>query len=305
MQQETSRLFMVRPAHFGYNEQTALSNTFQNPITDIEHFEVKVLQEFDSAVATLRAADIDVWVIDDTIDIIKPDAVFPNNWISTHEDGTVILYPMLTPNRRAERRKDVVESLQKNYQVAKIIDLSSHESTNEFLEGTGSIVFDHTAKLAYACISPRTHLSVLEKLCTEIGYSPITFRSIDKKGVEVYHTNVIMGIANDFALVCLESIPNVDERTLVSRSLTESGKEVIAISLEQVSCFGGNVLSVKSRVGKNYLALSQKAFSSLSPHQIEAIEQYTNLLPISIPLIETIGGGSVRCMLAQNFLKKI
>lgn len=293
---------MVRPAHFAFNEQTAESNSFQNIPTEIADIQTKVLTEFDAAVATLRNAGVDVWVIEDTDEVIKPDAIFPNNWISTHEDGTIILYPMLTPNRRAERRLDVVEYLKANYQVSRVLDLSHYESSNEFLEGTGSIVFDHESRLAYACLSPRTHLSVLQQLCKHIGYKPVSFRSVDENEMEVYHTNVIMGIGKGFAVICLESIKNMDERKLVCDSLIHSGKEIIDISFQQVKCFGGNVLSVCNVEGKQFLALSASAFSSLTKNQTERIEKYATILPISIPTIETIGGGSVRCMLAQNFL---
>lgn len=304
MQQETSKLFMVRPAHFAFNEQTADSNSFQNIPKDIVDLQAKVLAEFDHAVHTLRQEGIDVWVIEDTKDIIKPDAVFPNNWISTHEDGTIVLYPMLTPNRRAERRNDVVAALQAKYKVSRLVDLSSYESQNLFLEGTGSIVFDHTARLAYACISPRTDLQVLQYLCAEIGYQPLVFHSEDEHAKAVYHTNVIMGIGTNFVLICLDSVKDKTEHDLLVKSFEISSKQIIEISFAQVKAFGGNVLAVRNDVGKQYLALSASAYYSLSEEQIEQIERHAALLPISIPTIETIGGGSVRCMLAQNFLKE-
>ncbi|MES2480005.1 MAG: arginine deiminase-related protein [Bacteroidota bacterium] len=294
---------MVRPAHFAFNEQTAESNSFQNAPEDISGMQTKVLAEFDSAVATLRDVGVDVWVIEDTDNVIKPDAIFPNNWISTHEDGTVVLYPMLTPNRRAERRMDIVESLKENFEVSRILDLSSYEGTNEFLEGTGSVVFDHEACLAYACLSPRTHLSVLQHLCDEIGYKPVVFHSVDEQGQDVYHTNVVMGIAKEFVVICLESVRDEQERALLAKSIETSGKEIIDISFNQVKCFAGNVLAVNNELGENYLALSVTAYSSLSEGQKERISRHAAFLPISIPTIETIGGGGVRCMLAQNFLK--
>jgi hypothetical protein len=304
MNQESPQILMVRPSHFAYNEQTAESNSFQNIPQDISDIQSKVLAEFDAAVATLRNAGIDVWVIEDTDGVIKPDAIFPNNWISTHEDGTIILYPMLTPNRRAERRMDVVEDLKANYEVNKIIDLSAFEKSNEFLEGTGSIVFDHKSRIAYACLSPRTNKSVLEKLCTEIGYKPITFHSVDKSGKEVYHTNVIMGIGDGFAIICLESIKDLEELKILKNTLIASGNKIIEISMDQVLSFGGNVLTLRNLSGEKYLALSSSAYQAFTQKQIEEIKEYATLLPISIPTIEKIGGGSVRCMLAQNFLKK-
>lgn len=304
MQQYSSRVFMVRPAHFAYNEQTAESNSFQNIPQDSTGIQAKVEAEFDAAVATLRDAGVDVWVIEDTEDEIKPDAIFPNNWISTHEDGTIVMYPMLTVNRRAERRIDVVEYLKANNTVARVLDLSTYESSNEFLEGTGSIVFDHEARIAYACLSPRTHLSVLQHLCQQINYKPIVFHSTDEQGMDVYHTNVIMGLGKGFVVVCLDSIKDAVEREQIINSIKGSGKEIIDISFAQVKAFGGNVLAVSNKEGKQFLALSASAYSSFTEKQIEAIEQYAALLPISIPTIETIGGGSVRCMLAQNFLKE-
>lgn len=304
MNQETSRLFMVRPAHFGYNEQTALSNTFQNKETEIEALQEKVLAEFDAAVTTLREAGLDVWVIEDDALVIRPDAVFPNNWISTHEDGTLVLYPMLTPNRRSERRADVVQILKEQFYVNRLIDLSSYEAENKFLEGTGSIVFDHTARIAYACLSPRTDRALFEALCKKIDYTPLSFRSVDEANVEVYHTNVIMGIGKDYAVICLESISDQKERAAVIAALNLAGKEIIDISFEQVKCFCGNVLSFINQEQKPLLAMSLKAFNAFDKNQIETLERHTKIVPIAIPTIETIGGGSVRCMLAQNFLNK-
>ena len=304
MQQYSSRIFMVRPAHFAFNEQTAGSNAFQNIPQDCTDIQSKVEVEFDAAVAALRQAGVDVWVIEDTGDAIKPDAIFPNNWISTHEEGTIVLYPMLTPNRRAERRIDVVEYLKANNSVKRVLDLSHYESSNAFLEGTGSIVFDHEARIAYACLSPRTHLTVLQDLCQQINYKPIVFHSTDEQGQDVYHTNVIMGVAKGFVVVCLESVKNEAERDLLVNSIKDSGKEIVAISFAQVKSFGANVLAVSNKEDKQFLALSASAHLSFTQKQIEAIEQYATLLPISIPTIEQIGGGSLRCMLAQNFLKE-
>lgn len=305
MQQYSSRIFMVRPAHFAYNEETAESNSFQNIPQDSTDIQSKVWAEFDAAVATLRDAGVDVWVIEDTDEVIKPDAVFPNNWISTHEDGTIILYPMLTPNRRSERRMDVVEYLKTNNKVTRVLDLSHYESNNEFLEGTGSIVFDHEACIAYACLSPRTHLTVLQDVCQQINYKPIVFHSTDEQGQDVYHTNVIMGVCKGFAVVCLESLKDAEERNLLVKTIEGTGKEIIDISFAQVKSFGGNVLAVSNKEGRQFLALSASAYSSFTEKQIEKIQQYATLLPIAITNIETIGGGSVRCMLAQNFLKEL
>jgi hypothetical protein len=197
-----------------------------------------------------------------------------------------------------------VEYLKANNTVTRVLDLSHYENSNAFLEGTGSIVFDHEASMAYACLSPRTHLTVLQDLCRQLNYKPIVFHSTDEQGQDVYHTNVIMGVAKGFVVVCLESVKNEAERDLLVNSIKDSGKEIVAISFAQVKSFGGNVLAVGNKENKQFLALSASAHHSFTQKQIEAIEQYATLLPISIPTIETIGGGSVRCMLAQNFLKE-
>ena len=303
MQQISERIFMVRPAHFGYNEQTAASNTFQNVHESIGNPQHIAQKEFDQAVQKLQDAGVQVWVIEDNPDTVCPDAIFPNNWISTHKDGTIVLYPMLTPNRRSERREDVVVSLKKDYEVSRIIDLSKYEQQEKFLEGTGSIVFDHEARLAYACLSPRTDQNALIALCEQLSYTPLCFHSVDEHGIDVYHTNVIMGIGRGFAMICLDSIPEKQERDAVVATLTAGQKEIIEISFAQVKSFAGNILAIENNKGEQIVALSESAFIALNEQQKKSLEQYCTLLPISIPNIETIGGGSVRCMLAQNFLK--
>ncbi|MFA6149706.1 MAG: arginine deiminase-related protein [Chitinophagaceae bacterium] len=300
-QQNTGNIFMVRPANFGFNEQTALSNTFQQDGAHISNVQQKAKQEFDSAVEKLRSAGINVWVIEDTDDSIRPDAVFPNNWISTHENGTIILYPMLTENRRKERRSDIVDTLRQNYFVSKILDFSNYENKHQFVEGTGSIVFDHTNRFAYACISPRTNKELLEEICSAINYKSITFRAVNQSGIEIYHTNVLMSIGEDFAIICLECIADEKERSNIKDSIEKSGKEIIEIRFDQMNSFAGNAISLSSDQ-KNILALSQTAYNSLIPEQKIRLEQYCTLLPVRIPTIETIGGGSLRCMIAQNFL---
>lgn len=304
MQQSAPSVFMVRPAHFGFNEQTADSNVFQHqPELGID-LSQKALLEFDAAVENLRKAGALITIFEDEAGTVCPDAVFPNNWISTHADGTVILYPMFTPNRRLERRADIVAALQEHYQVSRILDLSSNEQQGTILEGTGSIVFDHDARKAYACLSPRTHESLLLELSDLINYEPVAFHSTDKKGKEVYHTNVIMGIASSYAIVCLESITREQERTNIVTQLNAAGKEVIDISWEQTLHFCGNILELEDQHGSSLLALSAKAFAAFTTNQISRIEKYSNLVPLEIPTIETIGGGSVRCMIAQNFLPR-
>jgi hypothetical protein len=293
---------MVRPAAFAFNEQTAVSNAFQQTPGEESGISEKAVAEFDAMVAQLRAAGVDVWVIADTPEPVKPDAVFPNNWISTHSDGTIVLYPMCTPNRRLERRDDLVAQLRENYQVSRILDLSAAEQEGRFLEGTGSIVFDHEARMAYACLSVRTDSSLLQELCREIGYTPFTFHATDEQGQDIYHTNVIMGIGSGYAVLCLDSVRDTVEKEGLIQSLQQAGKAIIDISQEQVKVFAGNVLSLKNNNAEPLLAPSASACASLQPAQKAILEQYTQLLPLSIPLIESIGGGSVRCTMAQNFL---
>lgn len=293
--QQPSKLFMVRPVSFGFNVETAQSNSFQKnetpPLTIVN-------EEFDRMIDLLQAHEIDVTVFEDSAMPVKPDAVFPNNWISTHEDGTVVLYPMMAENRRLERRLDIVEYLQKNYDVKRVIDLSIHEKDGKFLEGTGSLVFDHINKIGYACRSQRTSENLVEKICHELDYKAVIFDSVDKDGRPIYHTNVMMGIGKKFAVICLDSIRSESDQDRVLDSFAQTDHKIIAISYEQMAAFAGNLIEVKSGSGEPVVLISQTAFQSLLPGQLNAISEFSDVLPISIPLIETIGGGSVRCMVA-------
>lgn len=304
MMQSTSHVLLIRPAKFGFNRQTAVSNFFQKKL-EVEENELSklALVEFDSAVSTLRANGINVTVVDDTENPEKPDAIFPNNWISLHPDGTAVLYPMQAQNRRTERRKEIIELLKQNFEINQIKDFSVFENENRFLEGTGSIVFDHVNKIAYACLSPRTDKELLLKLCSILGYKPCYFHAWDKTGNEIYHTNVMMCIGEKFAVICLDAIKNKEEKTMVSKTLSNNGLQIIEISLDQMENFAGNMLHLKSQGKKNILTLSQSAFNSLGFEQKHQIEQYCVLVPLSIPTIETIGGGSARCMIAEIFLQ--
>lgn len=300
--QSTHSVIVVRPANFRYNAETAVSNFFQNTVESsaLEQSQ-KVSEEFNFLLSTLKKHRIEVRIIDDTDLPIKPDAIFPNNWISTHAEGIICLYPMLTPNRQAEVRWDVVESLKQSFVVSDVLDLTPHIEKNEILEGTGSIVLDRTNQIAYACLSARTNESLFWKLCQNLGYTPITFEAYDKKGKSIYHTNVMMSIGSKYAVICLESIP-ADQREKVSKSLSNSGLEIFEISQSQMSNFAGNVIELTSTAGKKFLMLSQSAFDSLSAQQKSGLSQYVELVPIPIPTIEKIGGGSIRCMIAENFL---
>lgn len=286
-----------------FNEQTATSNAFQvKPSEAQEIISQKVQREFDQFVHTLKNKGVNVLVFDDTPQPIKPDAVFPNNWVTFHENGTVILYPMCTPNRQHERRLDIIETLKKQFNVNEILDLSPYEQEGKFLEGTGSIVFDHDNKIAYACLSPRTDKWLFEKVCSHLNYTPISFFAHDQNGTEIYHTNVMMCIGKGFAVVCLESISDKTERDSLLQQLSSSQHQIIDISFEQMHQFAGNMLEVKGNDEMRFLVMSQSAFKTLSEIQKEQLQRYCELLPMSIPTIETIGGGSARCMMAEVFL---
>ncbi len=295
-------IIMIRPANFGYNVETAKSNSFQNSL-ESNNIESTVLAEFDGMVRALRSAGIAVDVYDDSPLPIKPDAVFPNNWFSTHPDGKIITYPMLAENRRLERRQDIIETLTNHYQYSSILDWTHHENEQRFLEGTGSIIFDHIHKTAYACESPRTDIKLLEQLCAKIGYLPISFQSHGLDGTAIYHTNVMLSIGEDIALVCAESIPFEMEKRLLLKALKKHHK-VIELDFSQMNQFACNCLEVERKDQKNALVMSTTAKNSLRIDQIEKIEDYLEIVAVTIPTIETIGGGSARCMMAGIHLKK-
>ncbi len=305
MGQIASTILMVRPASFGYNAETAANNVFQTnlPLTRDEVQE-KVLQEFDQFVQTLRQNDVEVIVVQDTEEPAKPDAIFPNNWFCTLQDGTVAVFPMYAPNRRIEKRDDMLRNLTDMYDTRDLEDWSEYEAESLFLEGTGSMIIDHVHKLVYACLSPRTNKAVLDRFAHAHGYKPVTFFARDENGVEVYHTNVIMSIGETYAVICLESIKEEAERIALSQRLIATGHEVIPITLAQVYAYAGNMLQVQNKQGKKFTVLSQQAYHSLTAEQKNILNIHSNLLPININTIETIGGGSVRCMMAEIFLEK-
>lgn len=302
--QYTAHLLMVRPACFQFNEETALSNSFQKNINELDATQIKekAIAEFDNYVNTLRSHGINVTVIQDTTTPAKPDAIFPNNWISMDKDGTVFLFPMLTPNRRLEVRSEIIDILKQKYCINEIKDFTFYVNENKFLEGTGSMIFDHPNKIAYACLSPRTNKKLLIEYCMLIGYKPIYFSASDEQQQLVYHTNVMLTIGDKFAVICLDSIIDKSEQNTVVRQLENDGHEIINISFAQMGFFAGNMLQVQSKDGKTFLVMSQTAFDSLTSTQIAQIEKYTSILSVQIPTIETIGGGSARCMLAEIYL---
>jgi len=299
--QTTSHLLMIRPVHFTFNEQTAVNNAFQTAAAD-NSTPQKALQEFDNFVALLTKNGIDVTVINDTPTPHTPDSIFPNNWISFHNNGSVLLYPMYAINRRQERKPHVIETLSKKFTITNTIDFTHYENENIFLEGTGSMVLDREKKIAYACISPRTDRKILEDFCKQMFYTPILFHATDGNNSAIYHTNVMMCVADKFAVVCLDSIQNDKEKSEVVFSLEQSGKQIIPITLEQMNNFAGNMLQVHNQEGKRFLIMSSQAYHSLTEHQINLLQSFNTILHTSLETIETNGGGSARCMLAEIFL---
>ncbi len=299
--QTTNHILMIRPVDFKFNEQTAGNNKFQVASTEID-VQTEALKEFDGFVDLLRKNDVDVTVVDDTLQPETPDSIFPNNWVSFHEDGSVYLYPMFSENRRLERRKEILESLKTRFELNHVNDLSFYEMQYAFLEGTGSMVLDRTNKIAYACLSVRTDEEVLKNFCMLTGYEPVVFQAVDGDNFPIYHTNVMMCIGNRFAVICLDSIRNAEERMQVSISLKGSGKEIIEISLEQMNKFAGNMLQVSNAAGESLLVMSEQAYLSLNAEQVKALEQYSRIIYAPLYTIEKNGGGSARCMLAEIHL---
>lgn len=300
-----STILMIRPAAFGVNEETSANNYFQSSvITNQEDLQAKTLIEFDQMVATLRSHHIDVVVIDDTPEPIKPSAIFPNNWLSTSPNGTVFVYPMFAPSRRAEKRDDILFFLNEKFIVNNVQDWSEYEVEGKFLEGTGSMIIDHDNRVIYACYSSRTDVSVLEKYADANGYMAIIFVVTDKEGFPVYHTNVAMALGENFAILCEEAIEEEWELIAVKQLLESTAHEMIRITRDQMHQFAGNMLQVKNKKDDKFLVMSQTAFDSLTEDQRERLSSYSTLLPIAIPAIEKAEGGSVRCMMAEIFLEK-
>ena len=264
----------------------------------------KALKEFDDFVELLRKKGVDVTVIDDTLDQETPDSIFPNNWISFHDGFQIFLYPMFSENRRLERRQDIIDTLDKTFVIDRITDMSTSEERGVYLEGTGSMVLDRENEIVYACLSVRTHQEALKYFCEKTYFTPVTFHAVDADGFPIYHTNVMMCVGDHFAVVCLESIKNEDEKAILLRSFEENGKEVIEISLDQMNHFAGNMLQVLNANDEPLLVMSEQAYLSLNQEQITALEQYNELIYSPLYTIEKNGGGSARCMLAEIHLDK-
>ncbi len=303
--QITDTVLMVRPAAFSFNAETAANNFFQQHTSESsEALQQKALAEFDAMVDILRKHDINVIVIEDTSEPVKPDAIFPNNWFSTNASGIVSVFPMNAPSRRLEKRDDIIQSLTNKFIVNDVHDWSEFEAEAQYLEGTGSMVMDHENKIVYACLSPRTHKTVVEKFAAANGYRAMTFTAHDLEGREIYHTNVMMCIGEGFAVICPKAITDHDERVAVAQLLEVTGHENIYITHEQMNAFAGNMLHLKNKSGDRFVALSQTAFDSLEDEKKERLSNYGHLLPTNVSTIEQVEGGSVRCMMAEIFLQR-
>ena len=301
-QQSAAAVLMVRPACFGFNAQTADSNSFQRAGAAGQ---ATALAEFEGVAHALREAGILVLIAADTPSPVKPDAVFPNNWVSFHGDGTVALYPMLAANRRLERREEIIRQVAREggFRVSRTVDFTHHESQDKFLEGTGSLVLDRVRRVAFACSSPRTDLDVLGDFAQQLDYDLVTFDALDAEGRPIYHTNVLMAVGSVFAIVCGECMPNASHRAAVFAKLRESGHDILDISRAQMRQFAGNVLELTTPSGR-ILVMSSTALGSLSARQRAQLESHARIVEVAIPHIETIGGGGVRCMLAEIHLPK-
>ena len=300
--QSTNSVLMIRPSRFYPNPETAADNAFQRDADrDLEALTLMAKKEFDAAVQTLRAAGVNVRVFEDTAEPEKPDAVFPNNWISMHHDGRIALFPMYSALRRRERRQDIVEELRKHYRVTEVIDYSRFEDEGCCLEGTGSLVFDHLNKIAYVSLSNRSNPKVIRRFAEDFSYEPMMFTSIGSDGQPIYHTNVMMCIGTAFAIVGLEMIPNEAERQQVRARLEKTRKEVVELSADQIANFAGNAIELHNKGGEKLLVLSGRADRALNENQRERLSRYTRLVPLELPTIE-LGGGSARCMIATIHL---
>jgi hypothetical protein len=292
---------MIRPVNFGFNAETAVNNAFQVAGQDAAAQE-KAKKEFDGFVQLLRQNGVDVTVVNDTPEPHTPDSIFPNNWVSFHNDGTIILYPMFAVNRRQERKPEVIQQIGSRFDIRHTVDLTTYEPQDKFLEGTGSMVLDRDKKIAYACISPRTDKTILSDFAKKMNYRPVAFTAVDEKGRAIYHTNVMMCVADKYVVICLDSIADATERAMVVEVIKESGKEIITITLEQMNHFAGNMLQVENVKGKKLLVMSSQAYMALSADQVKKLESYNQILYASLDTIETNGGGSARCMMAEVFL---
>ena len=308
MGQATNSILMIRPINFGYNEETALDNHYQIKDSIIKNSNESAQNEFDNMVKNLKQNGISVHVFQDDENDYTPDSIFPNNWISFHENGDVGLYPMYAKNRRLERKPEVLEFLEnEGFVVSNIVDYSSAESENKFLEGTGSMILDRENRIAYCSISNRSDEDLFIEFCEDFEFTPVLFnsyQSVGDKRLSIYHTNVMMCVAADYVIICLDSIDDRKQRKNVSDFINQSGKKLIEISERQVESFAGNMLELINDNGESILVMSQSAKDSLNENQKNIITKYSRILSCDINTIEVCGGGSARCMIAEIFLPK-
>lgn len=311
MKQITNTILMIRPVNFRMNEQTAINNFYQRELLNLTSREIqeKALKEFDNFVEKLRAIGVHVIVIQDTKIPDTPDSIFPNNCISFHHNGTVVIYPMFAENRRGERREDILDTLEEEgFKIKDIIDYTSAEDENIFLEGTGSMMLDRINKKAYCALSPRADEELFIEFCEDFEYTPIVFHAYQSVGTKrelIYHTNVMMALTDKYAIICLDAIDDKKERNNIIHHIQESGKEIISINEKQVNNFAGNMLQVLGKNEKPYTIMSEAAYHSLDQFQILKIETETEIIYSNLDTIETCGGGSARCMMAEVFLEDI
>lgn len=310
MNQTTNSILMIRPVAFRMNEQTAVNNYYQKVLDGLtpETVNAKAQAEFDTFVNKLRMVGVDVTVVDDTINPDTPDSIFPNNWISFHENGDVVLYPMFAENRRAERREDILDTLEdKGFVINEIMDYTLAEEDNVFLEGTGSLLLDRENSKAYCALSPRADEELMIEFCEDFEFTPVIFEAFQTVNGErklIYHTNVMMCLGDTFAVICADCIDDKKERKMVLDSLKGDDKEVILITEDQVNNFAGNMLEVKGSDDRRYLVMSSSAYNSLTKKQIAQLEEHITIIHSSLDTIEACGGGSARCMMAEIFLPK-
>ena len=301
--QNTSNLLMIKPVNFGFNEETASNNAFQFKDSNSD-VQTRALNEFNNYVKKLEENGINVLVVEDTPKPYTPDSIFPNNWISFHEDGRLCLYPMFALNRRQERKNTVMDAINNKFSVKNIVDLTKFENENLFLEGTGSMVLDRENKIVYACLSERTNIKVLNEFAKIFGYSIASFNAVDKNGLPIYHTNVVMSVSEQIVVICLDTVNDASEKEMLLSTIKKSNKELLEISFEQMSNFAGNMLQVKNDKGKQFMVMSKTAYNILDAKQIDLIKKYNEIIAVDIDTIERNGGGSARCMLAEIFLNR-
>ncbi|CAI8970448.1 citrulline utilization hydrolase CtlX [Pseudomonas donghuensis] len=300
--QTTNTVLMIRPARFAFNPDTALNNRFQQALLEPEQAQQKALEEFDGYVDTLRQHGVEVLVVQDTPAPHTPDSIFPNNWWSSHADGSLVLYPMEGQNRRLERNKGVLKVLEERFAVRQTIDLSPLEQQSMYLEGTGSMVLDREHRISYACHSGRTHTQALRLFAEQLDYRLCLFHAVDRHQAPIYHSNVMMSVGRGLSVVCLQALPEADERRALEHSLRDTGKDILALDFDQLEGFAGNMLEVHDKQGQPLLVMSRSAWRSLRPEQRRQVEQHSHPVVVNIDHIERIGGGSARCMLAEVHL---